>query len=138
MVSSVTHIRVKYADTDQMGQVYHGRFTEYLEVGRTDLVRKMGLPYKSVEENGILMPVAELRMKYRWPAFYDELLAVHTRVETWPTAIFHFLYEIRNESDKLLVEAEVKLAFIDKETRKVCRAPDFILDALKTGWQSGA
>ena len=80
MIKHSTQIRVRYADTDQMKVVYHGKFLEYFEVGRTALIRSLGLPYAELESRGILLPVIEAYAKYRKPARYDDLLSVEAVV----------------------------------------------------------
>lgn len=131
MVTHETHVRVRYADTDQMGYVYHARYLEYLEVGRTDLVRHLGLPYAEVEERGILMPVIDISIKYKQPAYYDNLLRVRTTVPEMPRASFPFEYEVFNEKDQLVLTAELRLAFIDKERNRPVRVPEFIREAIE-------
>jgi len=131
MITHETTVRVRYADTDQMGYVYHARYLEYLEVGRTDLVRHLGLPYASVEERGILMPVIDISIKYKQPAFYDEVLRVRTTVPEMPRASFPFQYEIFNEKNQLVLTANLRLAFIDKERNRPVRIPDFIRTAIE-------
>ncbi|MEM9987298.1 MAG: thioesterase family protein, partial [Bacteroidota bacterium] len=74
MILHETQLRVRYGETDQMGYAYYGKYAEYFEVGRVETVRSIGLPYKLVEEKGILMPVSELQVNYKRPAFYDDLL----------------------------------------------------------------
>ena len=86
MIICQTEIRVRYADTDQMQFVYNGKYLEYFEVGRTEMMREQGLTYRTIEENGYQMPVHEAFLKFKNPAFYDELLEVETRVEKLPLA----------------------------------------------------
>ena len=76
MYSSTTKIRVRYGETDAMGYVYYGNYPLYYEVGRTEMIRDLGLTYKKIEEDGILLPVTSLNIKYYKPALYDELLTV--------------------------------------------------------------
>ncbi|MGD8307613.1 MAG: thioesterase family protein, partial [Ignavibacteria bacterium] len=84
MLKHKTSIRVRYADTDQMQYAYNGKYFEYFEVGRTEMMREHGLPYKEIESNGYIMPVHSVYINYKNPAFYDELLEVETRVEKLP------------------------------------------------------
>lgn len=131
MLSHETHVRVRYAETDQMGYVYHARYLEYLEVGRTDMVRHLGVPYATVEERGILMPVIDLSIKYKQPAYYDNVLRIRTSVPSMPRASFPFEYEVFNEKDQLILTAELRLAFIDKARNRPVRVPDFIREAIE-------
>ena len=86
MLIHKTTLRVRYADTDQMNYAYNGKYFEYFEVGRTEMMREQGLTYRTIEENGYQMPVHEAFLKFKNPAFYDELLEVETRVEKLLTA----------------------------------------------------
>ena len=86
MIKHMTQIRVRYADTDQMKVVYHGKYLEYFEVGRAALIRSLGLPYSELETRGIHLPVIEAFAKYRKPARYDDLLSVEAIVSELPKA----------------------------------------------------
>jgi len=132
MLIHKTQIRVRYADTDQMQYVYNGKYIEYFEVGRTEMIREQNLTYKSIEENGYLMPVNSVFIKYKNPAFYDELLEVETRVEKLPDVRVHLDHTVRTvEGNKIICEGYVELVFIQKDTKKVCRPPDFFMNVLK-------
>ena len=80
MIKHVAQIRVRYADTDQMKVVYHGKYFEYFEVGRAALIRSLGLPYSELETRGILLPVIEAFAKFRKPARYDDVLSIEAIV----------------------------------------------------------
>lgn len=132
MLIHKTQIRVRYADTDQMQYVYNGKYIEYFEVGRTEMIREQNLTYKSIEENGYLMPVNSVFIKYKNPAFYDELLEIETRVEKIPDVRVHLDHTVRSvERNKIICEGYVELVFIQKDTKKVCRPPDFFMSVLK-------
>ena len=134
MITHETHIRVRYADTDQMGYVYYGKYAEYFEVGRVELIRSLGMTYKSVEEGGIIMPVVDLHIQYQRPAHYDELLRVRTTIPEIPRSSFLTTYEVFNEAGQLLVSGAVKLAFIDTARNRPVRAPEYIRQAVETHW----
>ena len=134
MIQYDSYIRVRYADTDQMGFVYYGKYPEYFEVGRTELIRDLGLAYKEIEARGIWMPVIELQIHYKIPAFYDELLLCKTYIPEVPRATLHTTYEIFKEDGKLSVSGKVILAFLKKENRKPTRVPSFMLEAIKKKW----
>ena len=134
MISHDTFIRVRYAETDQMGFVYYGKYAEYFEVGRAEMIRHLGFTYKSVEENGIFMPVADLQIKFRKPAHYDDKLCVRTTVPEFPRASFLTEYEIFNEAEELLVSGMVRLAFFDRERLRPVRLPEFIKIAMEKHW----
>lgn len=132
MLIHKTQIRVRYADTDQMQYVYNGKYIEYFEVGRTELIREQNLTYKSIEEHGYLMPVHSLFIKYKNPAFYDELLEVETRVENPPQLKVRLDHTVRSvERDVIICEGYVELVFINSNTKKVCRPPDIFINVLK-------
>lgn len=132
MLTHKITLRVRYADTDQMHYAYNGKYFEYFEVGRTEMMREQGLTYRNIEENGYQMPVHEAFLKFKNPAFYDELLEVETRVERLPLANVHIDHTIRSkERDVVIAEGYIELAFIKKNTKKITRAPDFFINALK-------
>ena len=132
MLIHKTTLRVRYADTDQMHYAYNGKYFEYFEVGRTEMMREHGLTYRAIEENGYQMPVHEAFLKFKNPAYYDELLEVETRVEKLPLANVRIDHTIRSKERNLIIaEGYIELAFIIKNTKKITRAPEFFIKALK-------
>lgn len=125
-----TQIRVRYADTDQMGYVYYGNYAAYYEIGRVESLRALGLSYRAMEEMGMIMPVLENHSKYIAPALYDELLTIHTIIKKKPGVRITFHYEIYNESDKLIHIGETTLVFVDRKTTRPCPAPKEMTDIL--------
>ncbi len=126
------NIRVRYAETDQMQYAYYGNYLEYFEVGRAEMMRQHDLTYKQIEENGYHMPVSETFVKYKNPAFYDELLEIETKVEKLPQLRVHIDHQIiSSERNVLVAEGYVELVFIKKKTKKIIRPPKFFIDALK-------
>lgn len=136
MIESRTEIRVRYAETDQMGVVYHGNYAAYFEAARGDLVRLCGLSYRDMEAKGIMMPITEMRMKFLRPARYDDLITVVARVEKMPGRRMEIVQEVLGEKGKLLVAGAVELAFFDKNQGKTVPAPPFFLDLLEKHWPS--
>lgn len=124
-------LRVLYADTDQMGYVHHSKYAVYYEKARWELLRSIGISYKIVEESNIMLPVVELTSKFIKPAFYDELLRIHTELIFIKGALIKFIYYIYNEKDELINEAETVLAFINKNNRKPCRPSSMLIKAIK-------
>ena len=122
--------RVRYGETDQMGVVYHGNYPQYLEMGRVEWLRTLGISYKEMEENGIILPVISLRLNYKKSAIYDDLLTVRTILRKRPQVRIEFDYEIYNEKKELLVEANTVLAFMDSTNNKPIRCPEYILERL--------
>lgn len=131
MFSHSSKIRVRYADTDQMGYMYYGNYAEFYEVGRVEMLRSLGITYKSMEDKGIIMPVTELKCKYIKPAFYDEEITVKVTIATMPSLRIHFLYELYNEREELINLGETTLVFIDKEKNKPCLPSADFLDRLR-------
>ncbi len=127
MFSHSTKIRVRYADTDQMGYMYYGNYAEFYEVGRVEMLRSLGMTYKSMEESGIIMPVTELKCKYIKPALYDEEITVNVFIDKMPALRIHFRYELYNEKEELINIGETTLVFINKDMNKPCLPPaDFL------------
>ncbi|MCR9228963.1 MAG: acyl-CoA thioesterase [Flavobacteriaceae bacterium] len=122
--------RVRYAETDQMGVVYHGNYAQYFEMGRVEWLRAMGITYKSMEDNGVMLPVISLHIDYKKSALYDDLLTVHTKLKSKPLVKIEFDYEISNEAGELLATANTVLAFMDKKTGRPIKCPDYILEKL--------
>jgi acyl-CoA thioester hydrolase len=125
-----TSIRVRYGETDRMGYVYYGNYPLYYEVGRTEMLRSAGLSYRAMEEEGILLPVHSLTVKYTEPARYDDLLTLRVILKELPVVKIHFYYEIYNEQGKLLNTGETVLAFVDTNTRRPRRAPEALIARL--------
>lgn len=131
MIKHKTQLRVRYADTDQMGRAYNGKFFEYFEVGRTEMMREFGLPYSEIEKNGYLMPVIETFIKFKTPALYDELITIETIVEKKPLVKVHIDHIISSEERNVTIaEGYIELAFLDAEKMKPVKAPDFFINAL--------
>ena len=123
-------IRVRYGETDQMGVVYHGNYALYLEMGRIEWLRKLGISYKSMEENGIMLPVVSLSINYKKSAGYDDVINVKTQLKRMPTAKIEFDYEITDEQGDILTTANTTLVFIDKKTGRPMKAPQYVLDLI--------
>ena len=126
-----TSLRVRYAETDQMGIVYYGNYSQYYEVGRVEAIRSLGISYKEIESNGILMPVTKMNIKYVLPAKYDDLLKIVTIVKEKPDKRISFRTEIYNMNEELINFGEVTLVFLETETKKVIDIPSFLWDKMK-------
>ncbi|HET6243954.1 MAG: acyl-CoA thioesterase [Bacteroidetes bacterium] len=131
MYSTETKIRVRYAETDRMGYVYYGNFAEYFEVGRVESLRELGLSYKDMEDNGIIMPVLEMNVKYFKPAYYDDLLIIRTTVAEFPTTRIKFICETYNEANELLNKGEIVLVFVNSTTKKPCSPPENFIEKIQ-------
>jgi acyl-CoA thioester hydrolase len=129
MIVSETTIRVRYADTDQMKMAYYGRYFEYFEQSRSDLLRKMGLPYPEIERLGFYLPVIEAHANYMKPARYDDSLIVTAIVKDSPMARIRIDYEVRGESDReLLATGHTVHSFVNASSGKPTRAPEQFLE----------
>jgi len=124
MFEAQTQIRVRYAETDQMGYVYYGNYATYFEVARVETLRAMGLSYKELEDTGVMMPVLENWSKYIAPAKYDEFLTIKVKIKERPQVRISFHYEIYNPDNKLIHIGETKLVFVDINTRKPRQIPE--------------
>lgn len=132
MKIETTDLRVRYADTDQMGVVYYGNYAQYFEMGRTEWLRKLGFSYRWLEENGIMLPVTELQIKYKRPARYDDLITVTTSLIRLPSVKIEFDYQIHNQNQELLTTGYTALVFVDKISGKLCSAPDYLIEKIKS------
>ncbi|MDP9958070.1 acyl-CoA thioester hydrolase [Epilithonimonas hungarica] len=135
MIHTTNTIRVRYGETDPMRYVYYGNYAEYFEVARVELFRTLGISYDQIEKRGILLPVSEYKIKYLKPGLYDQLLEIHTYVKKVPGVKIEFDYEIYNEDKIKITEASTTLFFLDAETNKIVRCPDFLLDLIKENWK---
>ena len=132
MVKHTSSVRVRYADTDQMKFVYYGKFFEYFEQGRSDLLRDIGLPYTRVEEMGLFIPVIEAHASYKKAARYDDLLQVVTILRDPPVARVRLDYEVYKEGEKdLLADGYTIHSFVNAETGKPTRAPAQFVEAIE-------
>ncbi|MCL6265645.1 acyl-CoA thioesterase [Flagellimonas myxillae] len=122
--------RVRYAETDQMGVVHHASYVPYLEMGRIEWLREVGVSYREMEENGIILPVISLQINYKKSALYDDLLTVQTSLKKIPLVKIEFDYKIFNQNKELLAEANTVLAFMDQKNNKPMKCPDYILEKL--------
>jgi len=128
---SFTHkLRIRYGETDQMGYCYYGNYAQFLEIGRVETLRELGVSYKNLEESGIMLPVAELNVKYIKPSFYDDLITIKTTITKTPSVKIEFDYEIYNESNELLTIAYTKLVFVNKSTMKPRYCPEELLEKI--------
>ena len=124
MYSYIYRHRVRYRECDPMGIVYHTHYLDYFEAARTEALRAMGLAYKTVEAQGLFMPVIDLALEYKRPAYYDDLLEIDTRFDTVPRVRVPIGYEVRRAGEEaLLVKGHVTLCFFDRERGQPIGAP---------------
>jgi acyl-CoA thioester hydrolase len=126
-----TGLRVRYADTDQMGFVYYGNYATFYEIGRVEAFRSLGVSYRDLEAAGVGMPVYELHCRFLKPARYDDLLTVRVLIPELPRARIVFRYEILNKTGDLLNTGETTLVFQRADTGRLVAAPANLVAALK-------
>lgn len=124
-------VRVRYAETDQMGVVYHGNYSQYFEMGRVEWLRNLGVSYKWMEENGVMLPVVSLEMNYKKPARYDDVLRVKTVLKSQNSVKIEFDFEIYNEKNELLTTGYSMLVFVDMKTGRPIIPPSYVSDKIK-------
>lgn len=129
---SLTHIRVRYKDTDTMSVVYYGNYLTYFEVARVEYLRERGLPMSAVNRR-IHMPVVEACVRYAKPALLDDLLAVTSRVSERRRASFTFTYEIKNEAGELVASGHTRHACWNPVTQKMIALPDWLKEIMPDG-----
>ena len=123
-------VRVRYAETDQMGVVYHGNYAQYFEMGRVEWLRNLGVSYKWMEENGVMLPVVSLEMNYKKPARYDDVLCIKTILKSQNSVKIEFDYEIYNQQNQLLTTGYSMLVFVDMKTGRPIVPPKYVSDKI--------
>ncbi len=137
MYSYETFIRVRYGETDQMGYMYYGNYAQFYEVGRVEMLRSLGLSYKSFEDDGIMMPVLELNCKYLRPARYDDLIRVVTTLKEIPRMRIHFEYALYDADNTLLNTGATVLVFVNMKSLKPCLPPAELIKKLQSYFENG-
>jgi acyl-CoA thioester hydrolase len=140
MPPSTTTLRVRYAETDQMGVAYYANYFIWAEIGRVELLRQLGFEYKQMElEHNCHLPVVEASCRYKSPARYDDLIVIETRVSGLRTSVIKFSYRFlasRPEAPEpiLLAEAETVHVSVDRNLQK-CPLPEPYLSAIRSGME---
>ncbi len=132
MFTTETQIRVRYAETDQMGVVYHSNYFPYFETARAESIRQLGFTYADMEKMGIIMPVIEVQCRYLRPALYDDLLTIKVILKELP--VHHkieFHHEVFNEKNDLLATGKIILYFMESKTMKRTTMPVELLKKLE-------
>lgn len=137
MITSETTLRVRYAETDQMGFVYYGVYAQYYEVARVEAIRDLGLSYREMEAAGVLMPVINLTINYKKPAKYDDEVRIVTRLKQMPSARITFEHECFNQHNELLNTGAVTLAFLGKHSNKPMAPPPLLVDICRKRFDMG-
>ena len=132
MFTYETKVRVRYAETDQMGVVHHGNYAQYYEIARTECFEACsGMSYESMEAEGVMLPILEMTSKFLKPAFYNQVLTVKSIVKDLPTVRLKVDYEVYNESNDLINIASTTLVFVDKVKRRPCHPPESFMEHVR-------
>lgn len=123
MMQSELFLDVRYYETDQMGIVHHSNYVRYFECGRTDMLKKLGLPIEKIEEAGVMLPVVSVECRYKVPARLGDTLKVLSIIDKLPMAKLVIRNEIYNPAGQLVCEGSVTLGFIDSVSRRPVRCP---------------
>jgi acyl-CoA thioester hydrolase len=132
MFITETQVRVRYAETDQMGVVYHSNYFPYFETARAESIRQLGYTYADMEKMGVIMPVVDVHCRYLRPAKYDDLLTIKTILKELP--VHHkveFHHEVFNEKDELLASGKITLYFMEAHGMKRTVMPAALLEKLE-------
>jgi acyl-CoA thioester hydrolase len=125
MFTHETQVKVRYAETDQMGVAYHGNYAQYYEIARTECFEACsGMTYAAMEADGVMLPILELQSKYIKPALYNQVLTIKCFVRELPTVRLKVDYEIYNEAKELINIGNTTLVFVDRNTRRPCQPPE--------------
>ncbi|WP_235296871.1 acyl-CoA thioesterase [Portibacter marinus] len=137
MYTHTTQVRVRYAETDQMGYVYYGNYARYYEIGRVEAMRNLGLNYAELEsKHNILMPVLSMETRFIRPARYDDMLTLETTIAKLPLEKIVFRTEIYDESRKILNSGIVRLFFLERSDSRRIDTPEIIIEKLKPYFES--
>jgi acyl-CoA thioester hydrolase len=133
MKSSFNHtiqLRVRYGETDQMGYCYYGNYASYFEVGRVEALRSLGMSYRSLEEDGVMLPVSHFEVNYHSPALYDDELSIKTSIVLMKGARLFFEYTIHNANNVLISTAKTTLVFVSKVTMRPITPPQAFVNLI--------
>ena len=120
-------IKVRYCETDQMGLVHHGSYINYFEEARIAWISNLGFSYSEMEKSGIILPVSKLNVSYLRPAYFDDDLLVSVEIAELPTSRLIFNYTLKKK-EEVIVTGTTVLAFLNKETKKPVKCPDYMLE----------
>jgi acyl-CoA thioester hydrolase len=121
---------VRYSETDQMSFVYHGNYVKYFEMGRIAWLNKLGFSYKKMEEDGVLLPVIDIKINFKKSALFDDKLILKTKLVREPSYMIEFEYKII-KNDDLITSGYTKLIFLNSKTNRPMRCPNSIIEAIK-------
>ena len=131
MLKNSTRIKVRYAETDQMGVVHHANYALYLELARIEWLSVLGFSYADMEKDGVILPVVSLLVNYKRPLFFDQNIQVVCQLRETPTSKITFDYEILDEQGICVATASTVLAFVSQETKRPISCPSALMQVLK-------
>jgi acyl-CoA thioester hydrolase len=129
-IAGETRLRVRYAETDRMGIVYHSNFVIWFEVGRVELLRQLGFEYSQMEaQDNCHIPVVDLRVRYKVPAQYDDEIVIRTEIKNVRSSLLHFSYEVFRERDRMLLATGETMHIIVDDKFERCPLPEKYMKA---------
>ena len=128
---STIPFRVRYAETDQMGYAHHSNYLKYYEMARIEWLNSIGFSYKKLEDQGTLMPVVAVDLKFKSPCHFDDLITVHLTINELPKASMFFKFIITNELKKQVASGSTCLAFLDRKKNRPVRCPKNLITAIQ-------
>ena len=130
MIENNTSFKIRYAETDQMGYAHHGNYAQYFEIGRLELLHELGISYKKMEEEGLILPVYSINTRFIQPAKFDDTVRLRTILKEIPTARITFEYEIYNAENKKISTGETVLVFVDTKKNRPIKIPQTLLNKI--------
>ena len=130
MIENTTQIKVRYAETDQMGVVHHSNYALYLELSRIEWLSMLGFSYVEMEKQGVILPVVSLSVNYKRPLYFDQNIQVVCRLRERPTSKITFDYEILDDLGNVSATATTVLAFVSQETKRPMPCPVPLMQVL--------
>jgi len=130
MIENNTSFKIRYAETDQMGYAHHGNYAQYFEIGRLELLHELGISYKKMEEEGLILPVYSINTRFIQPAKFDDTVRLRTILKEIPTARITFEYEIYNAENKKISTGETVLVFVDTKKNRPIKIPQNLLNKI--------
>ena len=131
MNENTTQIKVRYAETDQMGVVHHANYALYLELARIEWLSMLGFSYAEMEKQGVILPVVSLLVNYKRPLFFDQNIQVVCRLRETPTSKITFDYELLDDQGNVSATATTVLAFVSQDTKRPIPCPSHLMQVLR-------
>lgn len=130
MIENKIPLKIRYSETDQMGYAHHGNYAQYFEIGRIALLNDLGISYKKMEEEGIILPVYSLNTRFLKPAKFDDSLILRTILKEIPSVRITFEYEIYNSNQEKISFGETVLVFVDTKKNRPIKIPQELLSKI--------